>query len=157
MLNKKAFNYTAKEILHHSKMQSSFSVGFVFLDLDHLKKLNDTLGHAMGDVAIAETANIIRELCRKTDLIGRFGGDEFYIMLPDISKQRFYEILDEVQVKLQREYASESASVTVTASIGAVYTQDAGKLNYEQLIQMADEAMYEAKLSGRNRKSIKEL
>ena len=62
-----------------------------------------------------------------------------------------------MQVKLQREYASESASVTVTASIGAVYTQDAGKLNYEQLIQMADEAMYEAKLSGRNRKSIKEL
>lgn len=157
VLNKKAFTEFAQGILFSTESQPPSSVGFLFLDLDHLKELNDTLGHAVGDIAILDIAKTVQSLCRKTDLIGRFGGDEFYILLPDIPKQRFYAFLNETQTRLQREYSANGATVAVTVSMGAVYTEHIRDLSYGQLVQMADEALYEAKASGRNCHIVREF
>lgn len=157
VLNKKAFTEFAQGILFSQDSQPPSSVGFLFLDLDHLKELNDTLGHAVGDIAILDIVKTIQSLCRKTDLIGRFGGDEFYLLLPDIPKQRFFAFLNETQTKLRRDYSANGATVAVTVSMGAVFTEHIRDLSYEQLVQMADEALYEAKASGRNCHIVREL
>ena len=157
LLNKTAFTDAAKNLLFSEHTPPPSHLAFIFLDLDHLKELNDTLGHAIGDIAIADAANAIQSVCRKSDLIGRFGGDEFYVLLPNISKQRLYVYLNEVQAKLQKEYSNDIITVSVSASIGAVYVENLQDLNYEELVRMADDALYEAKASGRNCHIVKEL
>lgn len=157
VLNKKAFIESAESLLSPANMPLSASIGFIFLDLDNLKTLNDTLGHATGDVAIAHTAETIQAIFRKTDLIGRFGGDEFCILLSDISRPRFQMCLNELQARLQKEYHSENITVAVTASIGAVYSETASHLSYERLVRTADDALYEAKAAGRNCHIVKDL
>ena len=156
VLNKKAFTEAAKALLI-SKTEPLSNFGFVFLDLDNLKKLNDTLGHAIGDIAIADVANKLQFSCRKTDLVGRFGGDEFCILLTNIPHQRFDVYLDDIQTGLQAEYTDAGKTVAVSASIGAVYVENAQDFDYEQLVLMADSALYEAKASGRNCHVIKEM
>ena len=157
VLNKQAFADAVKKILWDKNAQNHSSIGFVFIDLDHLKRLNDTLGHTMGDIAIADAVASIQATCRKTDLIGRFGGDEFYVMLPNIPKQRFMVYLNDVQAKLQNEYSANGQTVAVSASMGAVYTENIQNLSYEQLVELGDEALYEAKAFGRNCHIVKEL
>ena len=157
VLNKSAFCEAAKSILAGNNGQMLSSVGFIFMDLDYLKKLNDTLGHVFGDMAIADTAEILQSVWRKTDLIGRFGGDEFYIMLPDIPRARFYDCLDEAQAGLQREYSNGELKVAISASTGAVFAEHVEGLSYEQLVALADDALYEAKAQGRNCHVVREL
>ena len=157
VLNKKAFSDEMKKFLQEQNENTASRFGFVFLDLDHLKEINDKLGHSIGDIAISDVADTIRAVFRKTDLIGRFGGDEFCILLPNIPEQRFRCCLDEIQEKLKRKYSIDDTIVHVTASMGAVYVEGYIDLSYEQLIQMADEALYQAKKSGRNCHVIKEL
>lgn len=156
VLNKKAFTEAAKNLLQPQNTRQYCGIGFVFLDLDHLKALNDTLGHSIGDIAISEAADTIRNVFRHTDLVGRFGGDEFYILLPDIQKQHLQILLNEAQARLQKDYTSNNSTVVVTASIGAVYTEHALP-DYEQFVHMADEALYEAKASGRNCHILREV
>lgn len=147
LLNKKGFVYAAQTVL------ASFpesSVAFIFVDLDHLKKINDTLGHSAGDMAIEDAADTLQKFFRKTDLLGRFGGDEFCILLMDMPQIRLRECLDEILEKLERTYTEKNQSVTVTASIGAAYAEKISECSYEGMMQFADEALYEAKASGRN-------
>ena len=157
VLTKQAFTATAKELLSSQNDQDISRVGFLFLDLDHLKDVNDMLGHAMGDIAIFDAATAIRTVFRETDLIGRFGGDEFYVLLPNIPRHRFQICLQELQRRLQKEYSANSVSVTVTASIGAIYVEDPKIPDFEQLVCLSDEVLYEAKAAGRNRYGVKEL
>ena len=124
--------------------------------MDHLKELNDTLGHAMGDIAIADTAKVLQTVFRKTDLIGRFGGDEFYVLLPNIPLSRLQVCLQELLRNMQRTYSVQNTSVNVSASIGAVYTENPSRQDFDKLVHMADEALYEAKAAGRNRVVIRE-
>ena len=156
-LNKTAFNAGANEILSPQNMHNLKYVGFLFIDLDHLKEVNDTLGHTIGDIAISNTAASIQTVFRETDLIGRFGGDEFYVLLPNIPLSRFESCLQELQRILTREYSANDLSVTVTASIGAIYAQSPMIPTFEQLVHLSDEALYEAKAAGRNCYIIKEL
>lgn len=154
LLNKTAFADTAQSLLASSPDSSA---AFIFLDLDHLKEVNDKLGHAMGDVTIIDASDTIQSIFRKTDLVGRFGGDEFCILLMDIPKSRFHECLEETKTRLRRTYSDRDLIVPVTASIGAVYAQRVQDLSYDTLMQLADEAVYEAKASGRDRYVLKEI
>ena len=156
VLNKSAFTEAAKTLLEKHNTQPYPTLGFLFLDLDHLKHLNDTLGHTMGDLAIADAVDAIQAIYRRTDLIGRFGGDEFCVLLPNIPRHRFQTCLEAIQCRLEREYCVDHVSVRVTASIGAVYSE-ANDLTYEKLVSQADEALYEAKAAGRNCHVIREL
>ena len=83
--------------------------------------------------------------------------DEFYILFPNISLQNLQMCLNEMQARLQKVYTANGITIAVTASIGAVYTEKLLTSNYAQMVQMADEALYEAKASGRNCHIIKEL
>ena len=110
----------------------------------------------MGDIAIADTAKVLQTVFRKTDLIGRFGGDEFYVLLPNIPLSRLQVCLQELLRNMQRTYSVQNTSVNVSASIGAVYTENPSRQDFDKLVHMADEALYEAKAAGRNCVVIRE-
>ena len=155
VLNKRAFEQTVGKLL--SDPEDCIRLGFVFLDMDRMKELNDTLGHAAGDVVITDTARSLQRTFRNTDLIGRFGGDEFCVFVPDMTKQRLLECLQSLQTALRKEYGDGARTIQISGSIGAVHTERMGDLTYEQLLQLADEALYEAKASGRDCFVLKEI
>lgn len=157
VLNKKAFRAAAEVLLSEENKQNLSSLGFLFVDLDHLKELNDSLGHATGDIAIFDAARAIQGVFRDTDLVGRFGGDEFCVLVPNIPLYRFQAGLEELLQSLRKEYSANSVSVTVTASMGAIYAGGPVLPGLEHLLYLSDVAMYEAKSAGRNCYVLKEL
>jgi len=123
-------------------------ISLIFLDLDHFKQFNDTLGHPQGDNVLKEVAEILRSYTRETDLVCRYGGDEFAIVLMDIDKEKAAEIAERIRngfLNTLNKY-----SVQITGSIGvAAFPQDA-KTKVE-LILKADTATYKSKHEGKNR------
>lgn len=127
------------------------TLAFLMIDLDHFKGVNDSFGHLVGDVVLREVASLIQQSVREIDLVGRFGGEEFGVALPETDQTRALQVADRIRQgigsALIRAYDEE---VSVTVSIGvAVFPTNAGTA--EQLIEKADQAMYQAKTAGRNR------
>jgi len=126
-------------------------VAVMMLDLDGFKKINDTLGHAVGDTLLGEIAQRIKEVLRETDTVARLGGDEFMVILPDLKQ----EIAADVTGRKILHACSRAATIGphelfVTASLGITLFPDDGDTP-DILIKNADTAMYEAKRAGKNR------
>lgn len=123
----------------------------MFLDLDHFKDVNDTLGHTMGDLLLKETAKRITSCVRETDTVARLGGDEFTIILSELEDTHSLErICQDLLHKLSQPFQLGENVVYVSASIGLTfYPEDAQDI--DQLLKNADQAMYAAKSEGRNR------
>ena len=119
----------------------------VYIDCDHFKKVNDTLGHAQGDLLLKEVANCLLEHTRKIDKIARMGGDEFTILLTETNETQAREILLRLFVKLLT--VMELYKWPVTFSIGAVTFEDL-PLTTQDAIREADKMMQQAKQNGRN-------
>ena len=153
VLNKTAFLKTASDMLCSDTAHKTV---LVFVDLDNFKNVNDTLGHLIGDIVLKDTARKLQKVFRNADIIGRFGGDEFCIFLHNIPKEKLRQRLDEVLRELKAVYSAGSYSIKVTASIGAVYCTDNYNMNIETLLNLADQAAYEAKRNGRNQYVIKQ-
>jgi two-component system CheB/CheR fusion protein len=124
-------------------------LGLIFLDLDRFKEVNDTLGHSAGDELLIEVAHRLKNCVRDEDTVCRFGGDEFILLLGNISDmeviQKAQTILDEVL----KRYVIQNEVLTLSASMGiAMYPRDGE--DYATLLKNADAAMYDAKESGRN-------
>jgi diguanylate cyclase (GGDEF)-like protein len=124
-------------------------VALIFIDLDNFKSINDTMGHSVGDVLLKETAVKLRDIIRATDTLCRLGGDEFLILLGDISEpEMITRVSEEVLQRLSEPCQIAGRDLYSTVSMGiAIYPED-GK-NFETLLKAADTAMYQAKASGR--------
>ncbi len=150
VLNRRHYTQIAEKALRFAKSEQQ-SVSCVMFDLDYFKQLNDSLGHGAGDVALVHVATIAKLLCRPSDIIGRIGGEEFCILLPNTSKQEAYEIAERL-----RQCFTEVRDIalgddhTITASFGVAVTDTSG-YRLEALMHDADQAMYHAKEKGRNR------
>ena len=119
----------------------------VFADLDDLKRINDRFGHAMGDVALREVASVMRSHLRNSDTIARWGGDEFVLILPNVTLQNAVLLLDRVknavsQIRLESE-------ITISCSFGVV--QMGAQSGYAELLSEADAMMYRAKQAGKGK------
>lgn len=135
----------AKEIDRFQRFGHAFS--FIIIDLDYLKKINDTLGHHFGDVAIKHIANITKRSVRDVDTVGRFGGEEFVVLLPETDLQHARMVAERICAAI-REKEIEDVG-TVTASLGlATFPYDAQ--DREKLFELADQALFLAKHRGRN-------
>ena len=123
----------------------------IMLDVDHFKRFNDTYGHAVGDAVLSTVAQRIKIACRKTDIIGRYGGEEFVILLPQTDLKLAVEVanrlLEEVKTELRCESVAEP--LAVRASLG-VATYDTTIESLAHLLKNADKALYTAKDLGRN-------
>ncbi len=121
----------------------------MFLDLDHFKDVNDTLGHNMGDIVLIELAKRLTTLLREEDTVTRLGGDEFILMLPGIDEQGASNVAQKILDSIVLPYQLDNYTLTLTASIGiAVFPEDGDDL--DTLSKSADTAMYRAKHDGRN-------
>jgi diguanylate cyclase (GGDEF)-like protein/hemerythrin-like metal-binding protein/PAS domain S-box-containing protein len=132
--------------------RNTFNLAVIYLDLDGFKEINDTYGHNHGDLLLKALSNKMQQILRSEDTIGRFGGDEFVIVLSDLKDEQtatgmFQRILETVS----RPILLNDISVQVSASIGVAFYNYDDYLDADQLIRHADQAMYQAKLSGKNR------
>jgi len=124
-------------------------LALMFLDLDHFKRINDTLGHGTGDALLIEVARRMRYQVREQDTVARLGGDEFVFILPDTDAHGAAHVAQKLLEAIAKPLQIEHHELIVTPSIGiAMYPQDG--LDFEALAQHADLAMYQAKQEGRN-------
>jgi diguanylate cyclase (GGDEF)-like protein len=137
------------EVLRASRYKTPLSV--VMCDLDHFKRINDTWGHPAGDAVLAGSCKVIRETLRETDVAGRYGGEEFLLVLPHTPIDGAAAFAERVRAAIEATEFDVGADAppAVTVSIG-VAALVAGQ-SVEALIRTADEALYEAKGTGRNR------
>jgi diguanylate cyclase (GGDEF)-like protein len=122
----------------------------LMLDLDHFKRVNDTLGHPAGDRVIAEIAAVLRRRTRETDVLARLGGDEFAIVLPRCDLDEAQEVAGEIATAIRERMREERDVPSITASIGIAPFGPGRQLSFESILVKADAAMYEAKGSGRD-------
>ena len=119
------------------------------IDIDHFKKINDTYGHPLGDEVLKQIDNLFLVYLRNQDIIGRYGGEEFIIILPGTSKENAKKICDDLRQQFSSysfTHNKESFSATFSAGISYTVGEDCPK----DLIAEADEALYQAKANGRN-------
>ncbi|QFY88525.2 GGDEF domain-containing protein [Magnetovirga frankeli] len=120
----------------------------VFIDLDHFKLVNDRLGHEVGDHLLEQVARVLRSEIRTMDLVGRMGGDEFALLLPNTRADEVMSLIERIRLRLRLVMQENGWPVTLSIGI-ASYETLPGDL--EMIVNAADELMYEVKQSGRNR------
>ena len=129
-------------------------VGVIFLDLDHFKLINDTLGHSVGDELLIYISDILKSQIRDSDTLSRLGGDEFIILLPAINSiDDVAKLATKIQKVLENKHDIGTHQLYITSSIGVAIYPEHGN-DCDELIRNADTAMYEAKNHGRNRYKI---
>lgn len=122
----------------------------IMLDADNYKSVNDTFGHVFGDKVLIDIADSLKSCVKQSDLVGRIGGDEFMIFLKDVRcKEDIISILRRVSESIHHTYAEKDVEVTISASIGVAYVTPESK-SFQPLYKCADEALYDAKNSGKN-------
>jgi len=125
----------------------------IMLDIDRFKRANDTYGHTVGDHLLQEVAQSFRQELRRVDVVGRYGGDEFVVMLPENDLDAARQVAERLRKSIaRRQIATPKGSAKITASLG-VAAVDCEETSLEQLLARADQALYAAKQSGRNRVS----
>jgi diguanylate cyclase (GGDEF)-like protein/PAS domain S-box-containing protein len=130
--------------------RNSEKLSIIFLDLDHFKEINDTLGHDAGDALLIELAKRFNAVLREVDTVSRIGGDEFIFLLPNTSASGATRIAQKLLKIIDAPCKFNGSDMLVTGSIGiAIYPEDG--LDQQALFKNADKAMYEAKQRGRNR------
>lgn len=139
-----------QELNRHARQGIPLSLAI--LDIDHFKNVNDSHGHLCGDKALVDFAKLVSACLRKYDMIGRYGGEEFCLLLPDTDMEAAMVVLERVRTSLaDAVFQWEEVSFKMTASMGVVSTKDHPGLGLDRLMRLADEALYNAKSSGRNK------
>jgi two-component system cell cycle response regulator len=127
-------------------------VAVAIADLDHFKRVNDTYGHIIGDTALCEAASRMRALLRAYDAIGRYGGEEFLMVLPGCTSQDAFKLADRLRIGMSQEPVTiPGGSIEVLCSLGVAANDTVASPEPSALIQAADCALYRAKAAGRNR------
>lgn len=127
------------------------ATSLVMFDIDHFKPVNDTYGHLAGDEVIRHTADVTRNNIRQPDSAGRYGGEEFGIILPETDAESARVICERIREAIEKSTVSTSAGdIQYTVSMGIAQLTETPE-NYMQWMQKADEALYKAKESGRNK------
>jgi diguanylate cyclase (GGDEF)-like protein len=132
-------------------LRNDTPLAMMMLDIDFFKKVNDTYGHAAGDVVLQGISKILTERLRETDVVARYGGEEFVVALSTSYPDGARVVAEDIRTAVERQsfYCSESVTIKVTISIGVSGLRK--NEHFEDMLKRADEALYEAKDSGRNR------
>jgi diguanylate cyclase (GGDEF)-like protein len=131
--------------------RSGRPLSLLFIDLDGFKTINDTHGHLFGSRALVEAAAVIRGSARETDVVARFGGDEFALVLPDTGGEGAYAVGERIRERLAAHVflLGDGLHIHLTGSVGVATLPDVAA-SAEELIQAADKAMYQVKDRGKN-------
>ncbi len=143
-----------KEWVHAVKSRSEIAV--LMIDIDFFKLINDNHGHLAGDKCLIEVANEIKQFARRQgDIAARYGGEEFTLLLPQISKDYAVRVAEDLIVAIRQKHIEyDTQNIPITISIGLALSTPSEKSDHLDLLRSADEALYSAKRSGRDRFSI---
>ncbi len=148
--------YTRRAFMEYAEVEFSRCMRYghplsvLMLDVDHFKRVNDTCGHAIGDEVLRAISQTCYQTLREPDLMGRYGGEEFIICLPETNSEQAREVAERVRRAVrQRPFEAGRREFSVTVSIG-METSDGRPRNLQDLIKAADEALYAAKRKGRD-------
>ncbi|MCC2617124.1 sensor domain-containing diguanylate cyclase [Aestuariibacter halophilus] len=142
-------NRNKVELRYAELVDQKRPIAVILLDIDHFKAVNDTHGHNAGDHVLRQVASMLDSQLREEDIIGRWGGEEFVILLPDTTPEQAYEVAQKLRLRLANMTASTgSLALQITASFGVSYTE--GDRPLVEVLARADDALYQAKRDGRN-------
>jgi diguanylate cyclase (GGDEF)-like protein len=152
-----AFNrryfYDAAEAIFHKAKRKGESITVAMFDIDKFKNINDTYGHNIGDVALQESSKILKHSIRKSDLLARFGGEEFCFLLEDISQAETIKLFETIRKKFQDNILHvDGFEIKFTVSIGICYGLES---SIDEMIKIADNGLYFCKENGRNQVFVK--
>jgi diguanylate cyclase (GGDEF)-like protein len=141
-----------EEFRRYQRTRSACSL--IMFDIDHFKRVNDTYGHQAGDEVIRTTARVLRENVRTTDVVGRYGGEEFGVVLIDTPADSAMVLAERLRTKIEAlTVRHEEQEIRYTISLGIAQVCEETE-HYKHWIECADQALYEAKHSGRNRSIV---
>lgn len=131
-------------------------LSLLMVDLDHFKHVNDQYGHLYGDTVLIEVATILSDACRSTDVLGRYGGEEFLLLLPETDLEDAKRLAERIRLDIEQHHfcKKDGFKISLTCSIGV--TEFELDQNQESLLQSVDRMLYSAKDSGRNRVVVNE-
>lgn len=141
--------FEASEAIVSKNVRKDKEIAVATLDIDNFKNVNDTYGHDVGDIAIKEIATVLNKYIRASDLVARFGGEEYCLLLEDISLEDTQILFEKIRLGFEEnEIVLKDLNLKYTVSLGVAY----GKSNdIDEMLKVSDEALYEAKEAGRNR------
>ena len=150
LMNRRHFFEVSKiELERTHRYHRTLSV--MMIDIDHFKTINDTHGHATGDLALREVAGRIKHSVRAIDVVARYGGEEFIVLMPETTIQEACQVAERVRKSVSDDPIDDnSVEVWATLSIG-VAEMDGQNSDIDRIIRYADQALYAAKAAGRNR------
>ena len=153
--NRRQFEIRLNQELANAK-RNNISLCCMMLDVDYFKKVNDTYGHSAGDEVLKLVSDVIKSEIREYDIACRFGGEEFFIILPQTNineacsvAQRLRKVIEESKMEIKDAETEEVSRIKVTISVGVCEYESS--MTTDLIIQKADKALYEAKTTGRNR------
>jgi len=150
LYNLRHFNKVLQAEMDRSK-RSGIPTCLVMIDLDHFKSINDTYGHETGNKVLKHVAEILTSELRTTDVICRYGGEEFVVIFPETQLNLAVKVADRVREMIANSPVDcEAGEISVTASMGASVYMKFGILSLEEFVDSVDKYLYEAKRSGRN-------
>lgn len=129
-----------------SELRTISSMSLLLIDIDNFKRINDTYGHIMGDYVLQQFSEILKQNTRKNDIIARWGGEEFAIILPYTDIEEAYKISSRIREKVENHlFVYNYVTCKITVSIGITTTKKEAPISSEQIVRDADEALYKAK------------
>lgn len=150
LYNRAHFDEVVNFVVKHQR-KSDIDFALVITDIDHFKSINDTYGHQVGDEALVAVANTLKSSLREDDLIARWGGEEFVIMLKNVTIDEAKAIIEKVRLNIEKSKINNEISVSASFGITKYIHQEDIKKTFKRV----DDALYEAKKSGRNRVVLK--
>ncbi|MBQ9991691.1 MAG: diguanylate cyclase [Lachnospiraceae bacterium] len=155
--NRKKMNQLLRK---YKRSGTPANLGIVMIDIDYFKRYNDTYGHLAGDEILKQVAKVLSASLRSKDIVIRYGGEEFLILLKDIPEKVAEDVCLRIHENLRKRailHAASEVSEYVTLSIGLCYQEQAGAASLDKLIEYADECLYQSKEAGRNRVTAKHI
>ncbi len=149
LMNRRAFMETAADAMRYFQRYNR-AIATLVVDIDHFKHVNDDYGHAAGDSVIRRVGELIAQTLRETDKVARFGGEEFVVLLREVSEHEAHELAERIRLVIAESiipFDGNDLSVTVSIGCAAITSHDR---DVEELIERADRALYAAKAGGRN-------
>lgn len=152
LFNRRFFEEFLKWNFNRAKRYGT-TLGCLMIDIDHFKYVNDTFGHLTGDKVLQAVAESLNKDLRQTDLVARFGGEEFIVLLPETQPESVVQTSERIRKSIEElQIPNQGSFIKVTVSIGyACYSKSSDINNPDQLIELSDQNMYAAKRNGRNR------
>lgn len=149
--NRRYFSEASQKMLNLAKRNNQ-EITIMMLDIDYFKKINDTYGHAVGDDVIIDLAQNLEKCVRTSDIVSRFGGEEFVVLLYDVSLDAAIVIAEKIRNKIENhQVITHEKSINYTVSFGvAQYDESLDEYNIEKTLKRSDKALYHAKEKGRN-------